>query len=298
MDDQIEDIENGFEDPDESGEQPSIPSKTGPAGMLSPKLIERLLFLWAKRPELDRCELEELYQIVASFLSRAGKYGKIKSLVDALPYDLDDYIADFVLLKLYESPDYTPLKHPNVLAIPYFYRFLIDQRRKERIPGIGTGRDDGEGIEEPDGLSLSEALGTSKGCHEIDPAEIFAKTLDDPKRVYALALEFLRDDCPVWVRLYLRLHDCADTDDGRMTRQQIAIDFGIPAYQQKAWKLGVVIPSEHRGDSEYFAEETLLGRWMRYTVGVDAEDPDIVLACVKILCQTALKHIDGQGELK
>ena len=70
---------------------------------------------------------------------------------------------------------------------------------------------------------------------------------------------------------------------------------------EKTYTCKVVVPPEHmKGgclDIEYYAEKTLLGRWMRHTVGIDVDNPQAVLACIKILCQVALKHIDGKGEL-
>ena len=198
---------------------------------------KRFLALWTTRTTLERGEVAELYLAAqAALLPTGRRNGKIKSLVDALPYDLEDYVADFLQFKIFESPGGDTLNHINVLA-EYFYRFLVSRQRKEHIPGnIGTGGEEGE---DAGGSPLSEVLG--HGCHEIDPAEILVNALTDPGQVADQALAFLRD-CPVWARLFLRFHDCADPEDGKTTRSKLAADFKIPSYQQNAWKLGVVVP--------------------------------------------------------
>ena len=298
VDDDIEDIENGIEDENEDGWAEPPPSfKTAPSLSLNPESESHLLSLWAKRTELYLQEVCELYQIVQSLLLSSGRRNrKIKSLIDALPYELEDYIADFLAFKIFQSPGDGMLDRSNVLT-EYFRRFLISQLRKEHIYPIS------DPLEDKDSGEIPLSVVFRNGCNEIDPAEILTKTLDDPRRVAALALEFLHD-CPVWARLFLRFHDCADPDDGKMMRGRISADFKIPSYQQKAWKLGVVIPPERQPggclDSQYYAEKTLIGRWMRESVGiaVEAENAPVILACFKILCQAALKHVDGQGELK
>ena len=300
VEDDNEDIENevGMPPPSHlSNAETGVGGTSRTAGGLAPDLEARLLSLWARRAELDRNGVEELYLIAQPFLLMAGKHGKTKSLADALPYDLENSVNDFLAFKVFKSAGDGALDHARALPF-YFQRFLISQLRKEHVPGnYGTGWGEGD---DPDGIPLSVAF--DRGCHEVDPAEILVKTLDEPMRVGVLALEFLRD-CPVWGRLFLRFHDCADRNDGKMTRGTLAKSFGIPSYQQKAWKLGVVIPPERqiggRLDTEWFAGKTLIGRWMRESVGmsIDADNQDSMLACIKILCQAALKHVDGKGEL-
>jgi hypothetical protein len=251
---------------------------------------------------LDRRGVAELWLLAVTPLGRAcARTKKIRDLIADLPMDPDDYVAEFLTAKVLESPGEDELEHSGALGT-YFYRFLISIKRKERIGSQGGSGGDSEAPADsalPE-KSLSQALG-HQNCHELDPATLLADSFADPERVAESALGFLRT-APQWARLYLRFHDCADkADPDRLTRQILAQRFGIAAYQDKAHKLGVVLPgrsTQAKGIPAAFGE-SLIGRWIKDEVGIDLDDEHapLILACFKILCQVALTRVDERGEL-
>lgn len=266
---------------------------------MDPNRETRLLDLWKRRPTLDRAEAGELFNIVKKLLSEACRRPKTKSFLNALPFEPEDYISDFFEYKVYHSPGNDELEHEGVVS-HYFNNYLVSRLRRERVPTVGGMGGEEESTDFPPVVDTKDAFGKA-GCNEIDPATIFLDTLRTPESVAESARAFLTN-CPTWARLFLRRHDCADKDDNKMSRDALAEEFDIPSYAHKAYKLGVVIPGNRRRDGcveyDYYAT-TMLGRWMEEDLGIEIhqENLPLVHACLKMLCQTALTDINGQGDL-
>jgi hypothetical protein len=293
------------DDAHEEGEK-SVDPKTSLSRRITAGEEERFRFLWENRGQLEKDEQVELYMLAAAVLERVARGGKIKSLLVELaktnPYELEDYIAEYLAHKIFESPGQDPLHHVGVLGI-YFYRHLISAGRKHRPPRDSKPNANDDAITETQGIGLAELL--KNDGEETDPAEKFhVNALYDAhalEKLEGLAKDFLTD-LPRWARLYLRFHDGADDQDGKLPRKKLADKYGIPSYQLKAWELGVVIPphapkKDGRVDPDWYAQNTLLGRWLQEVVKIDLENRKQVLACFKILCELALKQVDETGEL-
>jgi hypothetical protein len=224
-----------------------------------------LIELWQKRDELDEPQWELLYRLISQVIKR-GFYPQLASL----PNSIDDYIAEFISYKVFETAKTErmgggQLYFANAL-ITYFTRFLISLLRKQKINPT-----------EP--INENQAATENKDSELLWQKEIVTKS----------AKEFLQNS-ESWVRLYLALHTCANTEQ-KLPLSKLAARYQIPSYHYKARQLGI---TRHTNDSLQDYDKTLLGSWLKLlglSLQQDKQDLEFIF---KILCDEALSIIESE----
>jgi hypothetical protein len=241
--------------------------------------------LWGRRRDLDEVGWTRLYHIV----ERALKNYKPRELA-GLREDNDVYIQEFFQDKVWRHDLLSRCDHIGALRL-YYQRYLRDKIRSQHARAKWEVADE----HDPDAdspPSLDKAPETKS-----DHQELFTELEEagfSPAEV-ALAATAWLENSEEWVCLFIALSNCPDANVSERLIH-LAQRKGIKSQAYKAEKLGF---NWKGGNLAGFAE-TLLGRWITQTIGIElrAENSNLILAVLKILCYQALSWADQQEAAK
>jgi hypothetical protein len=249
-------------------------------------LEAEIVELWNRRSWLSEKEWSRLYQLVYSMLSR---YTQLKEL-RGLPDDLEYYIQDFFLHKVFEKASSAQqLDHAGAI-LTFFKRHLIDHLRKERpdkkhiIREKGSNDDqDAWGHEWLDYVHNKSTCVMGEGDNgAAEEAEI------DMGEVKRSAQHFL-ESSEAWVPVYLAFHFCPDAEY-REPLFALAKRLQIASYHAKASKLGLNWSFEKAENLDKSFSDTYIGGWISRELGIPIipDNSEIIHFAFKILCLVAL----------
>lgn len=237
--------------------------------------------LWSRRQELDAAGWVRLYEIVCAVLLA---YRPME--LSGLSEDKAVYVQDFFHDKVFRPDLLSRLDHAGALRFAY-RNYLRDQIKRDQRRAIDA-HEPGEAGDEDMPAAVDMGAASSFSEHD-DEFRLLTEAGIDPRHVGEVADRWLQASEP-WVRIYLGLHFCPDTESSEAL-YRLAKRLRISSHHYKAEKLG--ISGNYDGD---YGERTMIGRWLTHDLGMPTT-PDnraIILAALKILCLQALLWVEQQ----
>ncbi len=229
---------------------------------------QKLSELWAHRSTLNEAEWRELCLLVMAALQNYH----CQELATLLQWgeERQELIQDFLLTKVLRISN-TRCDHIGALRM-FFRNFLLD-----RIRTLGPERERFDSESRDEGSSTPEIPDERKATWSEQLLEHIAKT---PEQVAQAARDWLGRQ-EAWVRLYLGLYQCLDTDELlRQPLYKLAKRYGISSYHHKAKKLGI----SFKGSPEDY-RKTMLGGWLEELgFKLTSEEAQAIRAALEILC--------------
>jgi hypothetical protein len=237
--------------------------------------------LWRNRRDLDERGWARLYEIIASVLI---KYAPRE--LAGLREDRDVYVLDFFQDKVLRLDLLSQCNHVGALRL-YYQRYLRDLIRSNQTRSTWEIADayDPE-CDSPPSLDQAPELETQSAGSFAELEEAGFSTIE----VAASAASWLASS-EEWVRLFVALSNCPDAELSEPLIH-LAKRKGIKSQHYKAEKLGF----NWRGGTHSDFSETLLGRWIVGTLGIEIcqENSSLILGVLRILCFEALSWVDNQ----
>jgi hypothetical protein len=240
--------------------------------------------MWPRRHELTQKEWGQLFQVITQILNGCND-SRMKQLFGSKKAAITDFFTDKVFNPSRTPKDKRPasyykLEHSNTL-LSYFKNFLTDCARKQ------NNRDQHESHPEEDELNNFPDSAATACPEQYD---------DNEQNIADSAQAFLQQTAqePRWEWVPTYLHWCFCT--GQITAQNFAKAAEMPAYAYRLRRLGISLMRADIAWEGY--ENTLLGRWLNTTLGIDTrhqENIDEIHNVFKILCREAFLYVETQG---
>jgi hypothetical protein len=238
--------------------------------------IARLPDLWRRRMQLSMPEMGDIYLLVQDAL---GSYDPPE--VRALREDKEDLIAQFIFSKVLRLDMASREDHASSESAPtnrfalcaYFRRYLID-----RLRSASYRRDVSIDVD-----AVAEQVHACCQAKEEPVKILLDHGLDEPfVRLQAHAFVEALD---VFDRFVLA-GSLGASHEQKGGLRGVAEEHGVPAYHQRARKLGVSLRKSATADD--FAN-TRIGRWIKEVLHVDifADNREVILVVIDLLAAEA-----------
>jgi hypothetical protein len=243
------------------------------AQLLPPDDELQLRALWARRSSLASRELETLCLLIMRTLRRcaAPELSALRESDDPRTAR-DRYINDFLMAKVLDAERFSDSPLESVGALVFYFRnFLKTAIRSERfhrdMGEFDEGRNAGEDDEAACGCAdagSDAAFDSESAIGWLEQARQFVRALET--RYQVLLLSYCADE-PVF---------------------SVARRYNIASAAHHAGKLGIT--KKHGGAPPAYGE-TLIGRWMAQTLGIDfaPNSQSDILRAMEALCAASFE---------
>lgn len=228
--------------------------------LLSPEEESELIALWPDRAET----LERIWELVTKVLKRTHP-----AILRALPEDKEEYIAAFFDQKILAHL-HKPQRLDRAASLcSWFNNFLLDQEKRKSnqylsLDGMTDGNEGNCSLDIPSEDHSPEQKAEASLLQQH--AAAFFSSLEWPDQLY--------------------LSECHCPEEGEPL-SSLARRYQIASYHYRAGKLGITLK---KGDLPADWESTLIGRWVRDTLGIRVSAASIrdIQDALLALCEVAL----------